>query len=742
MLQEPNRKGRIMQTVKDLIGKRGRAKLAAAPFEAGEPVRPKGLSLAARRAWNRQVEALAAVRKLAKSDGPLLIEWIGCRADQYKAATERRAVAKARAEEIEAMWEARTPFPVPAATPEPAAPSTAKTIEEFNAQIRFERESFASRLDPEKTVCRIAPDREFEWGEDSAAAVARRYAQEVTQGEIVAGNLVKLACARFIRDLENGFERGLYFDPLAAQQAKEFFDSYVKEWTIQPWQLFIVVQLFGWKVASGLRRFRFLWLATGRKNGKSSFLAAIGMLCFVADGVDRAEVYSAATKRDQAKIIWNDAKHLCRTSPELAAAVKTFAHSLEVKDTGSIFCALGADAHTMDGLRPSCALVDEIHEHPTDAVVKRLQSGTLSRPQPLLVSATTAGESRDSYAYSQHEMYERMLKGIAEDFAFSDQRLCFIAMCDEGDAPEDEKTWIKANPNLGISVDLEGLRTQAAEFKNDPASLFSFNRFHLNIWNNVRESHSLPADKIDAATGFPVNGSPMKLREEFLARAKSQQLLAFGGFDLGLTDDFAVFVLVFPNVPNGELTNTGARVEKTIVVPFVYMPEKNILVHEQNLRVPISLWVREKWITLAGEEMVDLDAVEKEIKKICAACNVKVCGYDKWKSESLFSKLHNERVSHCVAVPQLPSFLSTPSREFKTGILNGTIGHLGNPVYKWMCSNCDLEPNEKTGGIRPQKSGGDRRNKIDAIQATITAWQQMIDPENRKYFWKPRILSI
>ena len=159
------------------------------------------------------------------------------------------------------------------------------------------------------------------------------------------------------------------------------------------------------EMGSGLRRFKWAWLATGRKNGKTSFLAAIGAFCLCADLCLRPEIYSAATKRDQAKIIGR-----CQATyphqPAVASAVKVQAHSIEIEDT-ELALALGADAHTMDGLRPQMCCVDEIHEHPSDAVTKRLQSGTLSRPQPIMLSATTAGEDRDSWAI-QHELYERI----------------------------------------------------------------------------------------------------------------------------------------------------------------------------------------------------------------------------------------------------------------------------------------------------------------------------------------------
>lgn len=708
-------------------------------FEFGAPPMPKGLPRASRDAWHRLTAELLAVRKLAQSDTSLLLELIQARADQYKGAGAKKSAARKEAARLEAIWVNRTAF-VEKADAYLAPLKDAPTLEAFIVRVKNVRDSFSARLVPGETVCKVDGGL-FTWPEGHAASIARNYAQQVIGGEIVAGELVKLACKRFIAELELGASRGFYFDGDEAAIIKEWFDNYVNDWKIQPWQVFIVVNLFAWKWASGLRRFKWMWLATGRKNGKSNFLAAIGTFGMCADLCIRPEIYSAATKRDQASIIWKDAKAIVSGSPQLKEAVKILARKLEIDSTSASFEALGADAHTMDGLRPQLAVCDEIHEHPSDAVTKRLQSGTLSRPQPLMLSATTAGQDRDSYAYSQHELYERMLRGTTEDFKFSDERFVYIAMMDKDDNPADSTLWIKANPNLGISVDVDGLKSQAREFENDPQSLFSFQRFHCNIWNSVVVGHSLPQDKIDACAGVAkmLAGGPKELRESFLKKAATDRVMFFGGFDLGLSDDLAAFSLVTPHFASG-LTNTGAYNFKTGIVPWFWIPEKRIRDHETHWRVPLSLWIREGWVKVAGEELVDLAIVEKDIATICATYRVPVLAYDKWKSEVMFARLHDQHVAHCVAVPQMPSFLTSPSRELKMGILNGTVAHLGNPVLKWMLSNVDLEPDEKHGGIRPMKSGGDRRNKIDGVQAAVTAWQQLLDPENKKYFTVPRVI--
>lgn len=710
------------------------------PFALGIPPRPKGLPRATRNAWDKLTAELLAARTLAQSDASLLLSLIQARAEQYKCAGAKKKAAGKEVARLEAIWATRPPF-VERVETCPAPEKQAPSLEAFIVGVRSVRESFQSRLIPNETVCKSASGI-FDWAPEHAASIARSYAQKVLQGEIVAGKNVKLAAQRFITDLEVGHTRGFFFDPDEAAVIKAWFDNYVNDWRIQPWQLFCVVSLFAFKWASGLRRFRWFWLATGRKNGKSNFLAAIGAFCLCADLCSRPEIYSAATKRDQAAIIWKDAKAIVRGSPELKSAVKVMARKLEIEDAEALFEALGSDSHTMDGLRVQVALCDEIHEHPSDAVVKRLQSGTLSRPQPLVISATTAGQDRDSYAYSQHEMYERMLKGTTEDFKFSDERFVYIAALDENDDPADPTLWIKANPNLGISVDVEGLKSQAREFENDPNSRFSFLRFHANIWNSVVVGHSLPQDKIDACVGCPMPaGGAMELRKTFLAKAAQERTLFFGGIDIGLSDDTCAFSLVTPHFAHG-YTVTGDYSKKTAIVPWVWMNENGLKDKELSWRVPLSLWIREGWIKIAGEDMVDLDTVERDIKEICGTYRVPVVGFDRWKSEVMCSRLLAQNVARFVAVPQLPSILTAPSQELKLGILKGTVAHLNNPVLRWQLSNVSLEADEKHGGIKPSKAGGENRNKIDAIQATVTGWQQLLDPLNRKYLNTPKIFML
>src|SRR5215471_11895554 len=219
-----------------------------------------------------------------------------------------------------------------------------------------------------------------------------RYAMEVVDGKVVACRYVRLACERHLRDLETGKKRRIWFHPEQAAYAIEFF-GYLNhskgEWagqpiTLQPWQQFAVGSMFGWKKTNGFRRFRAAYSEVARKNGKSTALAGVGVYCLVADREPGGEVYCAATKKDQARIIFGEAQRMVRASPELRSKVSVFKLNMSVDQTSSKFEPLSSDERTLDGLNPSCVLIDELHKHRSRALIDVLDTALGARRQPLI----------------------------------------------------------------------------------------------------------------------------------------------------------------------------------------------------------------------------------------------------------------------------------------------------------------------------------------------------------------------
>lgn len=229
-------------------------------------------------------------------------------------------------------------------------------------------------------------------------------------GEIVASRLVRKACERHVRDLATGAARGLHFDRAAAQDILDFF-SFLKhskgEWAgqsfeLQPWEQFILWVTFGWKTRNGLRRFRTAHVEVARKNGKSTLCAGVGLYLAFADGEPGAEVYSFATKKDQARIVFQEAERMRKASPALAKHVSSFRDNLSSPETASKFQPLGADEDTLDGLNPSAGIADELHAHKTRALWDVIETGMGARRQGLMFAITTVGIARESIYQDQH----------------------------------------------------------------------------------------------------------------------------------------------------------------------------------------------------------------------------------------------------------------------------------------------------------------------------------------------------
>jgi phage terminase large subunit-like protein len=245
------------------------------------------------------------------------------------------------------------------------------------------------------------------------------HARTVSEGEVPANRLMRLACARHLEDLASGADRGLRFDPEAGQHAIEFF-GFLRhskgEWagqavTLAPWQAFVVGALFGWKRSDGLRRFRTAYCAVPRKNGKSTLSAGVGLYLLVADREPGAEIYSAATSRDQARIVFEEAKRMVGSSPALRRRVEVLINNLNVETSAARFMPLSSDAGSMDGLNVHGTIIDELHAHRTRHVVDVLETATGARRQPLLFEITTAGYDRHSICFEHHDYSIKVLEG-------------------------------------------------------------------------------------------------------------------------------------------------------------------------------------------------------------------------------------------------------------------------------------------------------------------------------------------
>jgi phage terminase large subunit-like protein len=525
------------------------------------------------------------------------------------------------------------------------------------------------------------------------------YAEEVCGGKIVTGRLVRLACERHLRDLNEAEARGYFFDPAAVKKVVSFF-GYLRhskgEWANQPlilapWQIFVVGSIVGWKrLSDKLRRFGLAYTGVARKNGKSTTAAGLGLYLLVGDNEPGAEIYCAATKKDQAKIVWSEAARMRDKSPALAKRVGKFVNNLHVLETASKMEPLGADADTMDGLNVHGAIIDELHAHRTRHVVDVLETATGARRQPLLFEITTAGYDRHSICFEHHDYAIKVLDGVLHD----DSWFGFIAGADEGDDWTDPEVWRKANPNFGLSVKEDDLARKAEKAIALPGAQNAFRRMRLNEWTEQAERW------IDLAAWDACDG-PISLE---LLRGRR----CFGGLDLSTTTDVTALAWVFPPEDDGDLWHVLSR---------YFVPEDNLRRRAERDRVPYDLWTRQGFIEATPGNVVDYSAIEERIRADAALFDVKEIAYDPWNATHIALRLQDEGAK-MIEFHQGFRSMAAPTRELEKLIVSQKLAHGANPVTRWMAANVAVAQ-DPAGNLKPAKDKSTER--IDGIVAIIMA---------------------
>lgn len=584
----------------------------------------------------------------------------------------------------------------------------------------------------------------------NAYEVALNYAKDVLTGKIIAGKLVKLAAKRFISDLKYGHLRGLKFDAEAAQHVVDFFGflHHSKgEWggqtfVLAPWQTFILANLFGWKRADGTRRFREAHLEVARKNGKTTFLAGIGLYLLLADDEPGAEVYSAATKKDQAKILFDEAVRMRKSSAFLAGRIAASRNNLAVLASHSKFEPLSAEDDTLDGLNSHGLLIDELHAHPTRKLFDVLHESTAARRNPLTVSITTAGYNTDGICYKQREIAEKILVGLIEA-AKGDHVFAFIACIDEGDVKNgipgdrwnDEACWPKANPSLGVSVKIDKLREAAMKAENDPSALNSFLRKHLNVWTS-QDVRWMPPDKWAACNSAGPLGKPVELRAAAITKLLGRSCI--GALDLSENVDLSAFILLFP--PTKKIVDRIARPQtreqqfrrepvvydevvmqeedpKWSVLCWFWVPNDNIDERTQKDRVHYDVWKREKFLQDMPGKSNNHERIRDTILALRQQYKIEAIGYDGWYAQWISAKLVEDGMKmHEVRMGF--KTMSEPMKQLMAMVLEKRLEHYGDPVLAWNASNVAADM-DAAGGIKPDKEKS--KEKIDGVVSLIMA---------------------
>ncbi|MBN2744509.1 MAG: terminase large subunit [Marinilabiliaceae bacterium] len=540
---------------------------------------------------------------------------------------------------------------------------------------------------------------------------AEKYAHDIRDRKATAGKLVQLAVDRYFDDLENGISRGLYFNKAKATKACTFFPKLLKhskgKWSgkpfeLEPWQQFLIWNLFGWENANGTRRFKIAYIQVARKNGKSTLASGIGLKMMIADGEHGAEVYVGATKKPQAYITFSEAQNMVRKSPALSEYITVFRHNLHSLQLNAKFEPLASDSDKQDGLSPYCGIIDEYHAHRTDALYNVLESGMGARTNPLMFVITTAGFNRHSPCYAMRDVCIKILNGTIQQ----DEIFTLIYEMDDDDDWEDPANWPKANPSMAtIDTILPFLQSRYSLVKNDPTKYVDFLTKNLNRWMDASEVWIEDARWME-------NADPVTIDD-------LRGLSVYAAIDLSSTTDITAVCFI---------ANDGNRF---LILPHFFVPK---LTAEQRVKkdgVPYDLWIRQGYITETEGDVVDYDAVRKYISGYhvldgvvchdpeCMAdqLNIVRVGFDKWNS----SQLVNDLVADGIEMSEFRqgfASMSAPTKEFKKLALKRQLAHGANPVLRWMVSNVEIK-RDPAGNEKPDK--GSSSEKIDGAVAAIMA---------------------
>lgn len=534
---------------------------------------------------------------------------------------------------------------------------------------------------------------------------ANKYARDVVAGRIPACKWVRLACQRHVDEQKAAKTRAFpyRFDRDAAERACAFIQllPHTKgKWarerkliTLEPWQLFIFSVLFGWmSKRSGQRRYREAYIEVPRKNGKSVIAAGVATYMLAADGEYGAEVYCGATTEKQAWEVFRPAKLMLQKSPALvsAAGIEVMAKNISIPGDGSRLEPMIGDPG--DGSSPSCAIVDEFHEHQSPSLYETMLTGMGARDQPLMFIITTAGFNLAGPCYDKRRQAQQMLDGVVDN----PELFALIYTIDEGDDWQSPDVLRKANPNFGVSVSEEFLLKAQRDAIQYPSRQNSFLTKHLDVWVSARSAW------LNMATWLAAGDDSMSLEQ-------MEGEPCWLGVDLASKTDIAAIGLIFRKV------REDAKVEWRAFVRS-YLPEGAIERASSN-RAAYEGWVNSGHLIITDGEELDFEVIRQDILDLSSRFDVQEVAYDPWRATQLAHQLMQEGAP-VIEYRNTVQNMSPAMREMEAAVTGGRFTHPADPLLTWMASNVVAKADAKEN-IYPRKEAAD--NKIDGIIALLMA---------------------
>jgi phage terminase large subunit-like protein len=550
------------------------------------------------------------------------------------------------------------------------------------------------------------------------------YAQGVVAGEIVACKWTRLACQRQLDDLARAQSDDWpwIFDDELASRPCEFIEllPHIKgKWArerrlieLEPWQCFIITTVFGWvHHETGLRRFKEGYVEVPRKNAKSTLSSGLALFMLSADGEHGAEVYSAATTKDQARIVFDDARAMAERTPDLRTylGVAIMQHSITVAHRASKFLPLSAEGSTLDGLNVHFAVIDELHAHKTRAVYDVIDTARGAREQSLLWNITTAGTDRSGICYERRTHVTKILDNVIDDPTM----FGIVYTLDDNDDPHDPANWAKANPNWGKSVLMDDMASASRKAEAMPSALNNFLTKRLNVWVSG-ESAWMDMRAWERCADVRLRDLPN------YAGAK-----AYIGLDLAQKKDFAALSIVFEH----DMLEAGpdgvyVPVRKWCVHTKLYLNELAI---QESGNAHLTGWARQDYVQVTDGDLTDFDVVAEDLRSLCSTFDVQEIAFDPALSMYFAGKLIEEGLP-LVEITQRSMFFTPALIQVENLVLEKKLVHDGNPVMSWMVSNLVVKVSKFNELMSPTKERPE--NKIDGPIAMLMALGRALNNES------------
>ncbi|EET81312.1 terminase large subunit [Acinetobacter radioresistens] len=582
--------------------------------------------------------------------------------------------------------------------------------------------------------------------------ITLQYCLDVRSGVRTAGQLEKLAVKRFLSDLSrSGFDTGsvdeetegllkklkfkaepdvafeyelnlerahhaLFFietcPHVKGKLAKLKPDGTRHTLILEPWQVFATLNMFGWADLEGKRRFIYVYIEVAKKNGKSTWLAAIALYLGFLDGEMGAEVYTAATSAEQAKIVFSDAKKMVEYSPKMRTrfGIEFSQYTVFQTETNSVLKALSQDrAGTKDGLNVHGAIIDELHAHKTADMYDILSNGIAAREEPLIAAISTAGDDTTSKCYQERQVVVDILKNKA----VHDQYFGMIFCLDRGDDWLDPKVWPKANPNYGISVTEKYLHSVFEKVKISPKQESITRQKHLNEW-------------VGAIDGWISPTVWEKAEDSKVIEESFEGQLCFGGYDLASRLDLASWGRLRPRMKDGKIhwyAFTSNYISEHVV-------DTKEAINGEKRPDEYPVWRDQGHLIVTEGNSTDFNRIQRDIEDFHCNNPFYELGHDPYHAEQLTGNLLSEGIN-VVEVPQITKFLSEPMRWLEQLLAEGRLHHNGDPVLKWCICNVTVRP-DVNNQILPRKNSPGK--KIDAAVGVIIAASRAMHWDREEVF--------